>query len=88
MIKKKHLENAFTHNFYKLTRGGGGGGGNAHSSLFKNYLYKAFSYYNIIIIQVITYMSKDAVHVNNLIFKFLFDFLFSWVEPALLSGKL
>ena len=25
----KHLENYFTHNLYKLTRGGGGGGGGA-----------------------------------------------------------
>ena len=42
----KHLENAFTHTFYKLTLGGGGGG-YAPSSVYKTYLYIAFSKYNV-----------------------------------------
>ena len=37
----KHLENAFTRIFYKLTRG------SAPRQFYKKYLYKAFSKYNI-----------------------------------------
>ena len=37
----KHLENAFTRIFYKLTRG------SAPRQFYKKYLYKAFSKYNL-----------------------------------------